>query len=463
MKKRVKIIAIALLCVLGAVGIVLQLTAPLQVELLDIRPQTAVLTFTEEGVFGYSNHHTVISMINGEVLEVRVREGQLVSEGDVLAVVNALDYQSQIDALRGNIAGINGQIQNLRQQESAELAALRGQRNSLLGQLASVSDQIGDGTALEAQIMHQQRVIGQHQEAARWALRQAEEVRAEFGRDDPAYYAARSALSHARAAIASAEVHLEQLRTGGAGLEGQRQSIQSQIDAIDERLATSHIGGMVTYFNSLIESTNASISQLEAQMGRAEITAPVSGRVTSLPVADANVLSAGAPVAVIGYDPAVEVFIPTRELEGVMVGERVDLILDRRFTTGYMDGRIIAIGDTAQVRLSALGVEERRVRVLVEPHLPELLVIGYATDVRFTVLELPDALVVPRSAVFRLGDDHYVWAVSDSDNRAVLRQVLRGFELREGWEITSGLDSGERVVRDANQEGLAEGTRLRAG
>jgi len=462
-KKRVKIIVVAVLCVLGAVGIAWQLMAPMQVELLDVRPQTAVLTFTEEGVFDYRYHHAVVSMVSGEVLEVRVREGQRVREGEVLAVVSATDYESQLDALRSQVAGIHGQIQSLRQQEQAEFSALRGQRGSLLGQLASVTEQMGDGRATDAQIAYQQRVIGQLQDAVRWAQRTAEEARDEYGRDDPRYHAARAAVSNARAGVSAAQVQLEALRTGSAGLEGQRQSIQAQIDAIDQRLGTSYIGGMITYFDSLIEGTTASIAQLETQMGRAEITAPMAGRVTALPVADANVLGAGAPVAVIGFGELVEVFIPTRELEGVQPGDQVDLILDRRFTTGYIDGRVAEVGQTAQVRLSALGVEERKIRVLIQPAQPELLVVGYAIDVRFTVLELPGALVVPRSAVFRQGEHHYVWRVSDSTNQAHAQQVVRGHELRDGFEITAGLGEGCRIVRDANQEGLGEGVRLRQG
>ena len=458
MKKKVKIILIAALCVLGAAGVIWHLSAPLQVELVEILPQTAQLTFTEEGVFDYSYTHAIFPMISGEVLEVLVREGDRVRQGDVIAVINASDYQRQIEQLRSTVRGLGGQIHNLTQQEQAEMDALRGQRRSLQGQLFSLEAQAGDASTLDNQILFQQSVVAQHREAARWAQRHVEYMRGEFGRGSPEYYMARQQLSQARGLAEASQVQLEALRASDAGIEGQRQSIEAQIDAIDERLGTSYIGGMITYFQSMIESTNASIAQMEEQMGRAEIIAPVSGRITSLPVADVNLVSAGNAVAVIGFEEIIEVYIPTRELEGVSVGDQVELILDRRFGSQTIGGRVVSLGNMAEVRLSALGVEERRVRALIQPQANDLI-IGYAMDVRFTVLSLPDSLIVPKTAVFRLDGEDHLW-VLDENGRAALRQVTRGVETRDGFVITDGLSAGEQVVRDANQEGLSAGTRL---
>ena len=461
MKKKVKIIIAVVLCLLVGVGVFFQLTAPLVVETLEVVPRTAQLTFTEEGVFSYRHQHQVFPMVSGEVLEVLVEEGQQVSEGDVIAVINASDYQRQIDQLRSNIQGIHGQIHNLGQQEQAELAALRGQRGSLEGQLSALESQAGEESTLELQLLHMQAVVSQNEASANQARQVAEALRDEWGRESSQYYQARQAISQAQATAAASRVQLEALRATDAGLEGQRQSLMAQIEAIDERLAVSPTSGMITYFQSMIASANASIAQMEEQMGRAEINSPMSGRVTSLPISGANLVSTGQMVATIGFDEIIEVYIPTREIESVSVGDEVELIFDRRFGSQNMSGRVVYLGEMARVRLSALGVEERRVRALIQPAGGELI-IGYAMDVRFTVLSLPDSLVVPKTAVFRRGDDYYVWVV-DADGRAALRQVIRGVELRDGFVITGGLVEGDTVVRDANDSDLAVGVRLMAG
>ncbi|MCL2857900.1 MAG: biotin/lipoyl-binding protein [Oscillospiraceae bacterium] len=460
MKKKVKIIVTVVLCLAIGAGVFLQLTAPLEVELVEVAPQTAQLAFTEEGVFSYRHQHTVFPMVSGEVLEVLVEEGQQVTEGDVIAIINASDYLLQVDQLRSNIAGINGQIQGLNQQEQAELAVLRGQRGSLEGQLSALEAQAGDESTLEMQLLHMQAVVSQNQDSVHRARQTANAIRDEWGRESSQYYQALQVISQAQATAAASRAQLEALRANDAGLEGQRQSLLAQIEAIDERLATNPTSGMITYFQSMIASTNASIAQMEAQMGRAEITSPLSGRITSLPVSGANLASPGQMIAVIGFDEAIEVYIPTREIESVSVGDEVELIFDRRFGSQNMSGRVVYLGEMAQVRLSALGVEERRVRALIEPSGGELI-IGYAMDVRFTVLSLPDSLVVPKTAVFRMGDEHYVW-VLDIEGRAAQRRVTRGVELRDGFVIYDGLAAGDVVVRDANNSDLAVGMRLTA-
>ena len=460
MKKKIKI---GLLVVVGLVVVAvvaLQAVAPLQVELVELAPQTALLTFTEEGVFDYSDQFSVFPLVSGEVLEVAVEEGQLVAEGEVLAVVNASDYQRQIEQLRTNISGFQAQIRNLNQQEQAELAALRGQRNSLEGQLASLDSQRIDFDTLDGQLLYASGVVQSNSQAETWARRNVDYIRDEFGRNSPEFYGAQQQLAAARAALAASQVQLEALRASDASLDGQRQSIQAQIDSIEERLGESHIGGMVSYYQSMIAGVNAGIAQLEEQMGRAEITAPVAGRVISLPVTDANLVSAAAPVAVIGLGAMVEVYIPTREMESVAVGDRVELIISGRMGDRSVGGRVVFLEDRAQVRLSALGVEERKVRALIQPDSTDLIT-GNAMDVRFTVLSLPDSLIVPKTAVFRLEGEYHVW-VLDEGGRAQLRRVVRGGETRDGFVITDGLAFGERVVRDANQSGLGEGVKVRA-
>jgi len=462
MKKRVKIILLAAVGVVTLVSGVLHLTAPLQVELVDTQPQTALLTFTEEGIFDYSYRHAIFPMVSGEVLEVVARQGQQVSQGDVIAIINASDFENQIEQMRSAVRGHNAQIHNLSQQEQAEMAAMRGQRASLEGQLASLEAQVGSASTLDAQLSLQGDIIAQDRSNVRWAQELVRYLRFHGMEETPEYYQAHQQLNQARRALAASQSQLEALRASDAGLEGQRQSIQAQIDAIDERLGTSYIGGMVSYFRSLIEMTDFSIAQLEQQMGRAEITAPVSGRITSLPVADANLVGPGSMVAMIGSGAMVEVYIPIREMAGVSVGDEVELVLDRRFGAETITGTVASLDDMAEVRLSALGVEERRVRALIEPQQSDLL-IGYSMDVRFTVLSLPESLIVPKTAVFRQVDGYdYVW-VRDERGRAEMRQVTRGVETREGFVISSGLDFGDQVVRNANQEGLSAGARLARG
>jgi HlyD family secretion protein len=113
-------------------------------------------------------------------------------------------------------------------------------------------------------------------------------------------------------------------------------------------------------------------------------------------------------------------------------------------------------------KVSALGIEEQRVNVLIDLIDPyetwRRLGHGYRVEPRIVVWESKDALRVPLSALFRQQDQ---WAVFvESKGRAELRQVQIDHQNGAQVQITQGLVVGERVVLHPNER-IADGLRLR--
>ncbi len=108
-------------------------------------------------------------------------------------------------------------------------------------------------------------------------------------------------------------------------------------------------------------------------------------------------------------------------------------------------GRVRLVEPSAFTRVSALGVEEQRVNVVVsldDP--PPALGDGYRVTARVLVWHDDDVLRAPVSAVFRSGDGWAVYVV-DHD-RARLRPVKVGHRGRLAVQVTGGLTAGEEVV-----------------
>jgi HlyD family secretion protein len=113
-------------------------------------------------------------------------------------------------------------------------------------------------------------------------------------------------------------------------------------------------------------------------------------------------------------------------------------------------------------RVSALGVEERRVRVVADLLSPAQhyagLGAGYRVLARFVVWEEPAVLQIPTAALFRTSDGWAVFVVHGG--RAVLRPVSVGQEAGLAVQILAGLDEGEVVVVHAGND-VADGVRVR--
>jgi len=472
MKKKVKIIGGILLSVIVTAAITVQALAPLSLEATTLQSTTARVTFTEQGILQYNDILNVYPILSGELLELRVREGDRVAKGDILAIVSAKDAEYEILQLESSIKGYNAQIYNLTLQEKQEKDALTGTKNNLIGQLAALESQIqgraGVEESREYQISLQEDIVMRDRANARIARNNLRDFKDEFGYDDYddeysydiEHNALREARNTAEKILSASELQLAQLQNSAIPegyYEGQKESLQAQIDSIDTRLGKSYTGAMQTYYASMIESAESGIRQLTERKGQATILSPMNGVVSEVPVKESNTVSQSACIATIGSDPMVEVFVPIREIDGVKTGDAVELIIDKRLGNEVLAGTVTLVEEKAQVRLSALGVDERKVRVLVKPKSTGLRV-GFNMDVKFTVFEQPDCVVVPKTAVFEKDGQNMVWVIEGGVARR--RVIEKGVETREGYAIASGLSAGEAVVTDANNEAIAEGKRI---
>jgi HlyD family secretion protein len=114
------------------------------------------------------------------------------------------------------------------------------------------------------------------------------------------------------------------------------------------------------------------------------------------------------------------------------------------------------------MKISALGVEEQRVNVVIDfvtgRDQRASLADGYRVDVRIVVWEKADAVTVPTSSLFRAGED---WAVFVIEGDVVRRRLVRiGQRNEQAAEVLEGLAVGDRVVAYPG-ESLTDGARVR--
>lgn len=188
------------------------------------------------------------------------------------------------------------------------------------------------------------------------------------------------------------------------------------------------------------------------------VPSPVDGQVLRVLNEGGGLVQAGTPIMEIGNPAALEVVIDvlTGDATRVKVGCRVVL---ERWGGAPLQGSVRRVEPSAFTRISALGVEEQRVNVIVDlddaPEQWSTLGDGYRVEARIEVWSTPEALQVPVSAVFRLGQD---WAVFVNEGgRATLRTVELGEWGAQVVEVRGGLEEGEEVVAypsDAIDEGV---------
>jgi HlyD family secretion protein len=115
-------------------------------------------------------------------------------------------------------------------------------------------------------------------------------------------------------------------------------------------------------------------------------------------------------------------------------------------------------------KISALGVEEQRVNVIIDvdqvPEAAGRLGDGFRVEVRIVMWEEPSVLQVPASTLFRSGADWAVYVVADE--RAVLRRVTLGQRGARDAQVIDGVTEGEVLVAYP-PDTLTDGARVRVG
>jgi len=196
-----------------------------------------------------------------------------------------------------------------------------------------------------------------------------------------------------------------------------------------------------------------------SSVSRVPVRSPVNGQVLRLPEPSERVVNAGVSILELGDARSIEVVADVLSSDAVRMRSGDKVIIAEWGGDTPLLGRVARIEPAAFTRVSALGVEEQRVNVVIDVvDAPESLGDGFRVEAQIIVWESQKTRTVPSSAVFQRAGS---WQVFTVDNgRARRRSVSVGHSGSAMVEITSGLDAGEHVILFPSDQ-IEEGVRVR--
>lgn len=211
----------------------------------------------------------------------------------------------------------------------------------------------------------------------------------------------------------------------------------------------------------------AALAKARLDERRATILSPVDGVVLKHHVVDEQFLAAGAPLLEVGRleDLEVEADLLSVDVGRVELGDPVE-IYGPAVGPRPARGKVARIYPAGFTKVSSLGVEEQRVKVIVAFDPEDLkrltaehgLQVGYRLRVKIITTTRQQALVAPRSSLFR--GEHGQWQVFVVERgRARIRQVELGLMNDRQAEVLSGLDDGALVI-SMPQSSLRDGVKV---
>ena len=290
------------------------------------------------------------------------------------------------------------------------------------------------------------------------------------------------AQAELRAGVAASEAALQRLREAQAARElavseharlrdlAARGAVsESALDATAAQAAQAQAGERAARAERMAaEQREAAARALLAQEGKGggesiTLQSPINGVVMRRYVESSVPVVSGQSLLELGNPGQIEIEVEALSTDAVKLRPGMAAKVLRWGGDGELSAQVARIEPGGFTKVSALGVEEQRTKVILQfvGERSQWAALGdaFRVEVEFVLRAEEAALVVPASAVFRQGSG---WAVyAEVDGRARLREIaVRGFGARQ-VEVASGLKVGERVVVFPDDQ-LHDGSRLRA-
>jgi HlyD family secretion protein len=194
------------------------------------------------------------------------------------------------------------------------------------------------------------------------------------------------------------------------------------------------------------------------------VRAPIGGRILAIQHECEGPVQVGQPLLEIGDTRALEVEVEVLSEDAVRIRPGMHVLFERWGGEQPLEGRVRTVEPVGYTKISALGVEEQRVRViadLVSPHEQwQHLGDGYRVEARFIVWHSDNVLQLAASALFR---HHGQWAVYVIDGgHASLRHVEIGRRNGLQAQVVSGLKNGEAIIAYPS-DAIRDGVSVRSG
>lgn len=285
--------------------------------------------------------------------------------------------------------------------------------------------------------------------------------------------AARAAQERAAARLAQSQVALEQARLE---VERSRKLAASKLIAA-AKLETDELAFLMAQRELDSASADVHVAKHDVDIAVAAISrahegtrpnadaewllkAPIAGRVLRVQQKSAGAVNVGAPLIEFGDLADLEVVIEQLTNEATRVRAGAPVRFDNWGGSEPLLGRVRRIEPWGFTKISALGVEEQRVNILVDFLSPReqwaSLGEGYRLDAHIQVYRNDTALRLPTGALFRSGEQWSVYSV-ESNGRAKRVSVQIDHRGAVFTELEGGLSEGARVVLypgDAIRDGV---------
>lgn len=364
-KRKIIIVVLSLSIILSVAFVIYKLLQPLVVNTVKLEKTNYEEYYFEEGIVQAQDNIKVYNIVDGNILKINIREGDVVKQGDLLLTINPQDLEYK-------------------------LKELKAQKKSLLGDKLS-QEQAIKNTEISAQ-----------KEAIKIAENTVSIKDNEFKRYEELFKS--GAVSKAT---------LEQIEQA---LIKSRNELKISRYKLTTLIESSKLGeGRADYFIGRIETLDIQIEQIENQIKESSIVAPTDGIISNFSLTEGDYINKNQVILEIfsANDFEIEAFVPAKEIRNIGIGTVVYIEIEGQNEVILKEGLITFIAPNAVDLISPLGLIEKKVKIKVQPKEEIGLIQGEKVDIKIVTYYKDNVYVISKDFIFPWMDGEGMWIYTD--------------------------------------------------
>ncbi len=216
---------------------------------------------------------------------------------------------------------------------------------------------------------------------------------------------------------------------------------QTRVEVLEKQLQSSELRASAASYE--LGALKAALKSNRQQ--KLALKAPVSGTLLRLHEKSERVVPAGTPIATIGDKENMDIVIDVLSSDAVKVETGQKVLIENWGGKNPLTAYVERIEPAAYTKISALGIEEKRVNIIAKLEQPEpRLGDNFRIEARIILWEGQEVLQVPQNALFRSNTGWAVYKVEGSEAKKV--GITPGKRSRFNVEVVEGLSEGDLVI-----------------
>jgi HlyD family secretion protein len=427
---------------------------PQEVTLIQPTVSTITETIASSGRVGGVTETVVGAQATGIVERVFVQEGDRVEAGQVLAVLKRDVARAQVAQAAQAVDTARAQLAQVQRGPlPSEVEAAAEQARQARAQLAQQSAAVRQAEQKVAQARAQLKQLQAERDLAATQLRRAVTLhdrgyisRADYDQAQTQFRVAAERVTAAQQAVVAAQADVQAAQ---AGLE----AAQANVKALEARLQTVQTGATpeeIEVARQRVADAEHALRVAREQAEAAVVTAPFAGVIAAINAEPGQPVGTQGVVRLVSTALEIRLDVDEGNLADLALGQEA-IISSSTFPDSTFRGQVVEIG-------AAVDVTRGTIQVTVAPQQPpDWLRPGQTVNVNIVTHRAVPRLLVPATALSRVGDRTVVFVVEDG--RALEKVVLTRPPTAQGVPVLAGLSPEDRIIAQA--QGITPGQRVR--